>query len=317
MKKTLVLVGNWETVCKKVYERAQELISKYRIKPTLRSLFYWAADAEGLIVHSQVAYKKLSENFRKWREKHGCLDILEDRTRKIVRYDNRELKDLKATVRRSIQRLVKWLREESWKVPRWYGQVTHVELWVEKETITLVDLIARELQVDVFPTRGFSSATKLFEAAQYLGKHQRLNIVLILTDWDPSGWQIAKTYEEKAKQYGASAYFEVIAVLPEQIEKYELPTIPPDDPSFKRILRDSRAKAWVEYCATWGLDPKPVELDAFAGLRPQEFKDLIAEKVDSLFDKKTHDEVKKLEPKRKQEAEELATKLEELLKQSK
>ncbi len=311
-RSTLVLKGSWNDVCRRVHERAKEMITKYGIKPTLRALFYWAADSEGLIVHSQNAYKKLSEKYARYRERTGEIDVLSDRTREYKRYYSYTAEDMEEWVLWHLEYIVDKLENSIWKLPRWYNQSHYVALWIEKETITLVDLIAQEYEVDAFPSRGFSSVTKLNEAAKVLKTMMLADkkpVILVLTDFDPSGIFIERDYKVKVQKYGASAEFIRIAMYPEQINKYGLPAIPPDDDRAERVRRDSRYRKWLKYCDEHGVKPLVVELDAFAGTRPREFRELIVSWIEKFYDKSKEAEKKKLEEERRKKALELKQKI--------
>jgi hypothetical protein len=45
-------------------------------------------------------------------------------------------------------------------------------------------------------------------------------------DFDPSGWQMARNLQEKLVEFDAPVRFERLAVNPEQIQAWELPTRP-------------------------------------------------------------------------------------------
>lgn len=282
------------------------------VKPTLRSLFYWAADAEGLIVHSQVAYRSLSRYYARFREKLGQLDVLEDRSRRFLLNDVRIAESLDGYLKNRLSLEIWSLENTVWRLPKWYGQPRKVELWIEKEAVTVLEDIASELGVDAFPSRGFSSVTKLYEAAERIKDATRRGLkvhIIILTDFDPSGFFIDINYRKKLREYGAEAEFERLMITPEIIRRYGLPSIPPDDPSYTRVTKDPRYSAWLDICREQGISPEPVELDAFVGLYPEEFRRLIVEVVNKYFDPQADAERRRLEEERKQQALKIAEKL--------
>jgi len=313
MKRCLVLKGTWNTVCERAYEYARECIDRYRIKQSLRALFYYLADSEGLILHSQRAYKKFSERFARYREKHGVIDIIEDRSRRLLEYYNDYAPDIRDYVKYRLEELIKDLQEYLWKLPKWYLQENYVTIWVEKETITLVELIAKEYEVDAFPTKGFSSITMIWKAVQRMNYVGKKNIILVLTDFDPSGIFIERDYREKIRRYGGKAKIIRVAMLPEQIKKYDIPAIPYDDPRAIRVKRDPRYKSFLKLCKEMDVKPEIVELDAFAGLKPREFRDLIVEHIEKYYDKKVLETVKKIEEERRKEVIKVTNKIKSLL----
>jgi len=304
-------LGGWEEVCRLAYERAVEVASTTGLKLTLRALFYWLADQKMVIVHSQRAYKALSSRFARWREKHGCLDILVDKSRRVIRRDERDVVELEGYLKETLESEVRYLEYSVWRLPKWWNQPKKVEIWIEKDTVTLIEEVADELSVDAFPSKGFSSVTLLYEATKRFKGYQP--VIISITDFDPSGVCIHETYEKKLSEYGLKAQFRRIMVTPEQIYRYNLPSIPEDDPSYKRILRDPRYPRWRKLCQAMGIEPKPVELDAFAGLYPDEFTRIIREAVDQHFDKDIDKQRRQEEEERRKTALKIAQRLKEIL----
>jgi len=120
-----------------------------------------------------------------------------------------------------------------YKLNTWKNQENFVIILVEKEALApIIWDIAKEYNVFVFPTKGFSSwsmfVEDIKELAEYFGKGKRL-IVLVLSDLDLSGKHIKKDYENKfrfmAKELGFQEPYiiEKIAVTEEQVKKYDLP----------------------------------------------------------------------------------------------
>jgi len=310
-RKSLVKVeGGWSEICELAYRRAQE-IRQAGLQPTLRSLFYWLADGVQVIVHSQDAYKSLSREFARWREKHGVIDVLVDKSRRVIENDDRTAIDLNEYLVRTLESEIRFLENIAWKLPRWYGYRKKIEVWIEKEAVTVIESLSRELSIDAFPSRGFSSITKLYEAVKRLEGFEP--VILVLTDFDPSGMFIDFMYRKKLEEYGLKAEFERLAVLPEQIEKYNLPAIPQDDPSYARIRRDSRYREWVRFCNQHGVPAEPVELDAFVGLHPDKFAELIKSAVSRHIDAELELRREEEEKKRREQAIELAGVLRDFL----
>ena len=63
----------------------------------------------------------------------------------------------------------------------------------------------------------------------------------------------------------------------------------------------------------WGLGPNIVELDAFVGLRPKEFRKLVISNIEIYFDEKIYKEVKKIEERRIEEARKLKEEIERFI----
>jgi len=312
------LKGSWSDVCKRAMEYALETYEKYGIRLTLRALFYYLADAEGLIVHSQTAYKKLSERFARYREEKGRIDVLKDTSRTIRMNYTFKVLYPKEWLRTELELLLNRL-EERWRLPKWFWQPIYLTIFIEKETITLVENIADEWEIDAFPTRGFASVTKMWEMVVRLSTatniYNKDAVLLTLTDFDPSGIFIERDYENKLEKYRVYVFrIERVAMKPEQIEKYNLPAIPHDDPKAERVRRDPRYPSWLKYCQEHGIEPRVVELDAFAGLRPKEFRELIEAHIKKYFDEDIEKHKKEEEEKLKEEVKKLKAELIERLK---
>lgn len=124
----------------------------------------------------------------------------------------------------------------------------HCEVWVESRSLagTLVDL-CRELAVSLYPAGGFASASFAYEAAQFLN-HQRATKVLYVGDYDPAGVLIDIAIERELRRHlrpGVYLEFERVAITPEQIATYDLPTKPrkPGDRRAKHIKFTVEAEA--------------------------------------------------------------------------
>lgn len=123
----------------------------------------------------------------------------------------------------------------------WRDQDTYVEVWLEKDALAgvLVD-ITDSYDVPLMVTRGYSSATFAYEAAQEMLAWQQRGkwpVIYYFGDHDPSGVDIPRDLQSKLRRHGARFHFERVAVLPEQIAAWDLPTRPTK-------TNDSRAGGW-------------------------------------------------------------------------
>lgn len=64
-----------------------------------------------------------------------------------------------------------------------------------------------------------------------------------------------------------------------------MPPRPKDAETLEKLKNDPRSKNYKEKCI--------IELDALVAYRPQEFKQLITESIDGLFDSKIYSELRK------------------------
>jgi len=123
--------------------------------------------------------------------------------------------------------------------------------------------------VRVFVCRGFPSLTSLNRAAKTykLAKRAGKEVsILYLGDHDPSGKAIDKAIQRTMeKDFSMPLNFERLAIQPEQIERYGLPTRPVK-------ANDSRARDWQGGC---------VEIDT---LRPEQITGLVERAITSRID---------------------------------
>ena len=280
----LVKIGNWEYVCSKVHEYAKEVLNKYGVKATLRSLFYWASSVAGLIVHSQTAYRSLAKHYARYREKISEIDVFEEYSKDYYEIyygiQTREIINIRSFVQVFIERIIEEIEKNVWRIPKWCCQSTFIDIWCEKTTIlsAIRDFVINDLEVGIFLTRGFSSIAKIYSRLDHIAEQIKNDkfinniVILTITDFDPSGLDVEHNYEEKIKNYGFdNAKIERIMITQEQIIKYNLPARPSDDPTCKRMINDPRYRKFLKYCEEQGIEPKLVEVDSFLGVNPKEF----------------------------------------------
>lgn len=133
----------------------------------------------------------------------------------------------------------------------WPDQPVYVEIWLEKDA--LAGVLVEETKVWDVPlmvTRGYPSLSYLYEAAQAIGAEDKPAYLYYFGDYDPSGLDITRSTEARLRQFAPDAdiHFERVAVTPEQIRDYNLPTRPTKQ-------SDSRSK---------GFAGESVEVDALA-----------------------------------------------------
>jgi len=120
----------------------------------------------------------------------------------------------------------------------WDNQNIYVELWCEK--LALLGVIgdtAEKWDVPLMISRGFSSKDFAYSAAQQIVRADRPSYIYNVGDHDPSGLVAWQDVQNKITRYAAKLWsdrgesqwpitFERIAVTPEQIIEYDLPTRP-------------------------------------------------------------------------------------------
>ena len=151
----------------------------------------------------------------------------------------------------------------SYRRDLWEDQDSYVELWVEKDA--LAGVLTEETykwDVPLMVSRGFSSATFLYEAAEAIKEKGKPAYVYVFTDYDRSGENIAKQIRKGFDEHAPEAEITVerVAVTPEQIERYDLPSRPPKHQG----------------------DPPAVELDA---LPPDILREIARECIEQHIDR--------------------------------
>jgi hypothetical protein len=118
---------------------------------------------------------------------------------------------------------------ETYRRALWTNQDAYVEIWCEKDT--LAGILVQETDpydVPLMVSRGFSSITYLYEAAQNIREQGKPAFVYLLTDHDPSGLTAAKKIAEGLTEFasGFNITFKRIAVTERQIADWHVPTRP-------------------------------------------------------------------------------------------
>ena len=203
---------------------------------TVRGAFY-AASVAGAVDKTDAGYRKVSRLLVKMREQHMIpWSAITDGTRwrrGPVTYNgiDEALRETARLYRRSL----------------WDQAPERVEIWLEKEALAGVILpITDEWAVDLMVCRGYPSRSFLYGAIEDAELRQKPLVIYYFGDHDPSGQDIPRYITAEFEKYNADFELVQLAVLPHQIEAWDLPTRPT-----KRS--DSRAK---------GFDSRSVELDA-------------------------------------------------------
>jgi hypothetical protein len=185
---------------------------------TIRGCFYRVM-SRGLVEKSEKGYKQVQRRALLMRRADDLpYGWIADGTRYRVKpttYSSvdRALNNLSASYRRAL----------------WDDQDVHVELWVEKDAIrSVISPVTSEWDVPIFVARGFASETFLYSTAQDIIADDKPAVIYQLGDHDPSGLLAWEHTKSKLTEFAPDTDFEFerLAVTPEQIEEYELPTRP-------------------------------------------------------------------------------------------
>lgn len=165
----------------------------------------------------------------------------------------------------------------------WDEQPVYVEVWIEKDALAGVFMeVTAEYDVPLYVTRGYSSETLVYSAAEVLKEVQKPIYIYHFGDYDPSGRDMVRDLREKLRGFGVRCQFIEAAVTAEQVEQMQLPTRPTKK-------TDTRTKNWQ--------GGESVELDA---IPPATLRQMVRSVIEQHIDPDA------LEFTRRIEAEELA-----------
>ena len=150
----------------------------------------------------------------------------------------------------------------------WDNQDAYVEIWLEKDALAgVIYEETAEWDVPLMVTRGYPSLTFLNSAAETIADCGKPVYLYYLGDHDPSGVDIPRKVERDLRAFAPEAeiHFECVAVTPQQIEEWQLPTRPTKK-------TDSRSK---------NFQGESVEVDA---IEPDKLRELVRECIDQHVD---------------------------------
>jgi hypothetical protein len=132
----------------------------------------------------------------------------------------------------------------AYRADLWALSDYHVEVWCESRSIAgVIQDDCQELAVSLFPCGGFSSITFAYEAAQAMtpilwddeiDEINKQGVIIYIGDYDPAGVLIDQSLEAELRRHlpeglGLELEFVRLAITPEQIAIYDLPTKPRKD----------------------------------------------------------------------------------------
>jgi hypothetical protein len=239
-----------------VEERRQRLLEIVATMApmTVRQVFYQAT-VRGIVEKSEAGYTKVQTDLTLMR-KDGLLPYrwIADNTRwqrKPTTFNSVEeaLRDTARFYRKSL----------------WTDADAYVEVWLEKDALAgVVYPITDMFDVPLMVARGYASLSFLHGAAEYVNELEVPVYIYHLGDHDPSGVNAGEKIEATLTEMAPNAkiYFERLAVTPEQITAWNLPTRPTK-------ASDTRAKKFGSSVS--------VELDA---IDPSLLRDLVKDAIE-------------------------------------
>ena len=225
---------------------------------TVRGVFYQAV-SRGYVQKDESEYKLVSRCLVQERlNSHIPFPWIADNTRAMRK--PRSYKGLQA----ALDNVSEYYRRDIWR-----DQKDYVEIWCEKDAMSGV--LWQEtyyFDVPLMITRGFSSLTFIFEAALAITEIHKPTYIYYFGDYDPSGMVIGQSIEGQLKEFcegSCQVNFRRMAVTPEQIDQYHLPTRPTKK-------SDTRAK---------NFEGESVELDAIPA---KELRKIVAACIEQHID---------------------------------
>ncbi len=185
---------------------------------TVRQVFY-RATVEGLIDKTEAGYDKVQVALAKLR-REGRLPF-----GRIV--DNTRWQRRPRTFDGVSEALVETAR--LYRKSLWRDADCYVEFWLEKDALSgVIEPVTFLYDVPLMIARGYSSLSFLHSAAKSIEADGRPAHIYHLGDYDPSGVNAARKIEETLREYAPNTEisFTRLAVTPDQIVKYDLPSRP-------------------------------------------------------------------------------------------
>jgi hypothetical protein len=206
-----------------LFKAVREVIKSWKnVRNSIRHLCY-RLEMMGVIAKTESAFDTLAGHLAKWRKKRLIpFGVFVDATRWY--HGTPTFDDAAAYLEHSIAIFRKNL---------WRTQPYHVEVWVEKEAVaSIVVPVADHWGIKTFVCRGFTSLTSTWEASEIFKeaiRHGKKPIIFYLGDLDLKGKQCGDTIRNHFALHGldGEVEFRLVAVLPEHIERFNLPTRPP------------------------------------------------------------------------------------------
>ncbi|HUP22380.1 MAG TPA: hypothetical protein VNB06_05510 [Thermoanaerobaculia bacterium] len=255
-----------------ILEAGAAIVRSYDTPVTLRQLFYRLVAAL-LLRNTRSEYSSLSSQTARARRARTFPALL-DRTRKIERYQTFD----------GAGHARHWLAS-IYRRDRTEGQEFNLYLGVEKKTlIAQLDAWFGDLGLPILPLGGYSSEPFEKEVIVDIEADGRPAILIYAGDFDPSGEDIDRNF---IHQVGRFEKVVRVALLPEQIEEYNLPPQPGKE-------SDSRSQAFTKRHGRL----VQVELEA---LDPETLRGLYREAIDAHFDLSVFEDVLAVEDEERQE----------------
>ena len=261
---------------KEIIPVVNEILSQYSFALTIRQIYYrLISDPYNLFSNTRSMYNSLDRMLVRAREVDEIDgNRIEDRTRQTIGGDQGwESPD--SYLDKVLEYIKSCWQEYSREV--WASQQFKLEVWIEKDALaSVISETTHPFRVLVFPSRGYSSYTKIKEALDRLKYYRDKQIIILhLADHDPSGFDMTKDLINRFEKYGGdSIEIKRIGLNYDQVEKFNLRPNPVK-------IADPRALSYIghygEEC--WELDALP----------PNELQSIVEKEIKNYIDQKAWD----------------------------
>lgn len=170
-------------------QQMSDIIDEYQqqnLTLTARQLYYQCVSRD-IIDNTPAEYKKLTALLTDARYA-GLIDwdAIEDRGREPNTPS--EWSDIEALVASALR---------AYRLPRWEGQHTYVELWVEKQALAgVLEPLASEAHATLMVNKGYSSASAMKQSADRI----KQAVILDQERWDEIDEELTEQIEELGKE---------------------------------------------------------------------------------------------------------------------
>lgn len=278
---------DWEKEILPLLQTRLDVFKQNNIIPTLSTIFYYLVSI-GVISNSQNDYKTLKKYFYKAR-KTGEISLsnfgvkkhdyhsqqLHEKYIPLVEYINQEIARLES---------IPFIYAKT--IPRWHNQLHYVELWIEKASLLpTFRNILKERQVRIIPINRYNYLNSLEENIRRLIYYKEQGKKLHINYFGDSNhfYKSLRDIYIKYPKYFLDLDFKKISITQNQIKKFKLPekcnTV--NDTEYQKI--NPNLKSFLKKNDRTNLK---IELDAFIGIAPTEFKKVVLDSVDKFFDLK-------------------------------
>ena len=265
-----------------VVEATRRVLEEYSYRLTVRQIYYrLISPPYQLFPNTATNYKTFDKILTKARErKEVDWRKIEDRARSIL---GGEKQPIFSSEEQYVDWLFQLLNETYYDKSHWDDQPNHVEVWVEKDALsTLFERAIKQYRLVVFPSRGYSSYTKVMEALERFPQRKSV-IILHFGDHDPSGLDMSRDLSSRLKGYSdtnddGGLVVKRIALGIEQVRELALPPNPTKkaDPRAREYTTKYGDECWEldavppDTLAQWVRDAVEREIDSSAWRETQE-----------------------------------------------